>query len=393
MRRLTIDQARRIALAAQGFAEPRPRGDVDKRHFRKLFGTIGLLQLDSVNVLVRSHYLPVLARLGPYDRNRLDAYTTHPDEIFEYWGHVASLLPVETFPLWRFRMDGMTPWKRVADLEKEHPGYIERVYEEIATHGPLTVSDLADPGSRTGPWWGYARGKIALEWLFARGRITAWRDRNFTRVYDIVERVVPAAILEARHADKDEAYRELLVRAVRHHGIGTADDLLDYYRLHGPTARPVLEQLADAGRIDRVEVAGWRGPVYLDPTARLPRRPSGTALLSPFDPVVWHRERVERLFDFFYRIEIYVPAPKRIHGYYVLPFLLDGDLVGRVDLKADRKAGVLRVQAAHVEEGESPHRVAAPMVERLHEMASWLGLGEVTVVRKGNLAAVLHDAV
>jgi len=354
---------------------------------------MGLLQLDSVNVVSRSHYLPVLARLGAYERSQLDLYTTNHDEVFEYWGHVASLLPVDTYPLWRHRMDAEPTWRMIRSLETEHPGYVERVYEEIATNGPLTVSDLSDPGARTGPWWGYGRGKLVLEWLFARGRIAAWRDRNFTRVYDIPERVLPARVRMVDPPDRNGAYRQLLVLAARHHGVGTAGDLSDYYRLHGPTARPILEALANEGALERVEVAGWRGPVYLHPEARLPRRVSGAALLSPFDPVVWHRDRVERLFGFFYRIEIYVPQPKRVFGYYVLPFLLDGELVGRVDLKADRKAGVLRVQAAYVERDRDPHRVATALANELRVMATWLGLDHVTVVRKGNLSAQLHDVV
>jgi uncharacterized protein YcaQ len=393
VKRLTVAQARRIALAAQGFAAPRPTGAVDVRHFRRVFRAMGVLQLDSVNVVARSHYLPVLARLGAYDRTRLDGYTTHHEEVFEYWGHEASLLPVDTYPLWRHRMDAIRPWRSIVALEDEHPGYIESVYEEVARHGPLTVSDLSDPGLRTGPWWGYGRGKNALEWLFAKGRIAAWRDRNFTRVYDVPERVLPERVRAIEPPDRDEAYRRLLLLAAQHHGIGTAGDLGDYYRLHGPTVRPHLEELAATGRLLRVEVPGWRGPVYLDPEARTPRKIAGAALLSPFDPVVWHRERVERLFGFYYRIEIYVPQPKRIYGYYVLPFLLDGELVGRVDLKADRKAGVLRVQAAHAEDGRDHLRVARALAPELNEMAAWLELDHVTVVRRGNLAATLHDVV
>lgn len=195
VRRLTLDQARRIALGAQGFTAAKPTGRIDRRHFARVFDTIGLLQLDSVNVVSRSHYLPVLTRLGPYPRDKLHSYTTDANHIFEYWGHEASLLPVGTYPLWRYRMGAIRPWRRVQALEVEHPGYIDSVHEEIVQRGPLTVSDLADPGARTGPWWGYGRGKIALEWLFAKGRITAWRDRNFTRVYDVPERVLPPAIM------------------------------------------------------------------------------------------------------------------------------------------------------------------------------------------------------
>jgi uncharacterized protein YcaQ len=290
-------------------------------------------------------------------------------------------------------MDAIGQWRAIRELDYEHPGYVERVFEEIAAHGPLTVSDLSDPGSRTGPWWGYGRGKITLEWLFAKGRIVAWRDRNFTRVYDIPERVIPERVRSIEAPDRSDAYRTLLLLAARHHGLGTANDLADYYRLLVSDARPILESLVDAGALERVEVEGWSGPVYLDPQARLPRRITGAALLSPFDPVVWHRGRVERLFDFSYRIEIYVPQPKRVYGYYVLPFMLDGELVGRVDLKADRKARVLRVQAAHAEDGRDHRRVGGALASELHRMATWLDLDGVTVVRKGNLSATLHDLV
>ncbi len=390
VRRITQDQARRIAVAAQGLADPRPGGAVDRRHFRRVFRTIGLLQLDSVNVLERSHYLPVFSRLGRYGRDRLDAYTTDPTEVFEYWGHAASLLPVDTFPLWRFRMEGREPWGSIRSLEEEHPGYVDDVYAEIAEHGPMTVSDLADPGRRTGSWWGYGRGKLALEWLFATGRITAWRNGSFGRVYDITDRVIPKSIRAQPPVDETDAYRTLLLKSAAHHGIGAATDLIDYYRLHGPTARPVLRSLVDEGRLELCDVPGWKGPVYLDPAARLPRRSRGTALLSPFDPIVWLRERAERVFGFHYRIEIYVPEPQRVFGYYVLPFLLDGELVGRVDLKSDRKERVLRVRGAYIEDGRETRRVAEALATELETMAGWLGLDDVSVAHKGALSAPLR---
>jgi uncharacterized protein YcaQ len=290
-------------------------------------------------------------------------------------------------------MDREPTWSRVLALQEEHPGYIETVYEELAAHGPLTVSDLADPGTRTGPWWGYGRGKIALEWLFVTGRISAWRNGSFGRLYDITERVIPAEYLERPRVGRDEAYQDLLLRSAAHHGIGTAIDLIDYYRLHAPTARPVLERLADSGQLERCEVPGWKGPVYLHPAVRTPRRISGAALLSPFDPIVWLRERAERIFGFQYRIEIYVPEPQRVYGYYVLPFLLDGELVARVDLKSDRKASVLRVKAAFVEDGRDPRRVASALASELATMAGWLGLDKVTVARRGTLSSTLRAAI
>jgi uncharacterized protein YcaQ len=393
MRRLTADTARRIALAAQGFAEPRPSGRVDVRHFRRLMDRIGVLQLDSVNVLERSHYLPAFARLGAYDRQAFDRFTARSGELFEYWGHVASLLPSQQHRLFRWRMEEMGPWRSITELESEHPGFVEQVYATVAERGPLRTADLEDGGDRTGPWWGYARGKHALEWLFAKGRITAYRDKNFHRLYDLPERVVPAAHLAAEPADKDTAYRELLMLAAKHHGVGTAKDLTDYHRLAVPTARKAFAALVAAGDLEEVEVEGWGRPAYLYPGARRPRAVAGSALLSPFDSLVWQRDRAERLFGFHYRIEIYVPEPKRIHGYYVLPYLLDGELVGRVDLKAHRKDGYLEARSAFVEPGREAGRVAARLAADLHSMAGWLGFDEVKVASKGDLAAPLRKAV
>lgn len=383
--------ARRIALAAQGLTRPHPGGRVDRRHFRRVLADIGLLQLDSVNVVARSHYLPVYARLGAYDRDALDAWTSGSGEIFEYWGHEASLLPVADHRLYRWRMAQPIRWRRALDLIEEHPGYIESVRDEVERRGPLTVADLHDGGDRTGPWWGYGKGKIALEYLFAMGEITAYRTTNFGRLYDMPRRVLPPDALDAPSPTREEAYGTLLMAAARHHGIGTADDLFDYHRLHGPTARPIVGRLATQGLLEEVEVPGWRGPVYLHPEAVRPRRVSGSALLSPFDPVVWYRPRTERLFDFHYRIEIYVPKPKRIHGYYVLPYLLDGDLVGRVDLKLDRSAGTLRVPGAFVEDGRDAAHVATCLAGDLTAMATWLGADEVSVGTHGNLAKALRS--
>ncbi len=390
IRRLTNDQARRIALGAQGFATPHPTGRIDVRHFRRVLERIGLLQLDSVNVLERSHYLPMFSRLGPYDRPAFDRWTASSGELFEYWGHEASLIPVDRYPTFRFRMGEMKPWGSVRRLLDERPGYIEDVLGQVAERGPLTVADLEDAGERGGPWWGYAPGKHALEWLFASGRVTAYRSSSFGRRYDLPDRVVPASILEESPPDRAEAYRTLLVDAARHHGIGTVADLADYHRLHKPTARPVLEALAVEGAVVPVAVEGWQHPAYLHPEAATPRRPTGTALLSPFDSLIWNRDRVERMFGFRYRIEIYVPKEQRQYGYYVLPFLLDGELVARVDLKSDRKTQRLLVQAAHLEPGNDDSRVVPPLAAELQAMASWLGLDKTVVADRGDLARSLR---
>jgi uncharacterized protein YcaQ len=391
-RTLTNDQARRIALGAQGFTTPRPTGRIDVRHFRRVLDRVGLLQLDSVNVLERSHYLPMFSRLGPYDRAALDRWTVSSGELFEYWGHEASLIPVDRYPTFRFRMGEMKPWGSVRRLLDERPGYIEGVLGQVAERGPLTAADLEDAGERGGSWWGYAPGKHALEWLFASGRVTAYRSPSFGRRYDLPDRVIPTSVLEGSPPDRTEAYRTLLVDATRHHGIGTAADLADYHRLHKPSARPILEDLAAEGAVTPVTVKGWRHPAYLHSDAAVPRRATGTALLSPFDSLIWNRDRIERIFGFRYRIEIYVPKEQREYGYYVLPFLLDGDLVARVDLKADRKSGRLLVQAVHLESGHDASRVAPPLMTEIQAMASWLELEEVVVVEHGDLARSLRTS-
>ena len=390
---ISPDLARRIALTAQGLASSRPTGRVDVRHFRRVMGSVGVLQLDSVNALSRSHYLPVFSRLGPYDRAALDAYTSHSGEVYEYWAHAASLLPTVRYPLFRWRMASFRPGPRTQGIEDEHPGYIETVYREIVANGPLTVAQLSDPGARTGPWWGHGRGRIALDWLFAVGKITAYRDHRFGRVYDLPERVIPPEYLAAEAPDEAGAYRELLVLAAAHHGIGTAKDLTDYYRLKVPVARPILEQLVADGSLLPATVPGWRQPAYLHPQAVRPRKVRGAALLSPFDSLIWERDRTERLFDFSYRIEIYVPEPDRVHGYYVLPFLLDGELVARVDLKSDRKARRLVVPASFAEDGADRVRVSRELAAELLSMAAWLGLDDVEIGGSGNLAKALRKAV
>lgn len=389
MRTVSVDAARRIALGAQGFGRPQPAGRVDVRHFRRTMDGLGLVQLDSVNVCVRTHYMPFYSRLGPYDRNRLDRWLNDSGENIEYWAHEASVFPVTSYPLWRWRMADVPPWRRALALMEEHPGVIDSVYRQVRDHGPLTVQELDAPNHRNEPWWGYGPGKIALEYLFRKGDISALRARNFVRRYDLPDRLLPAGMLDRPMISKERAYRELLGRAVRHHGIGTALDIIDYYRLHAPTARPILASLAREGRIQEVTVPGWRGPVYLDPDARRPRAITGSVLLSPFDPVVWYRERAERLFGFRYRIEIYVPERQRVFGYYVLPFMVDGHLVGRVDCKADREARALVIRGAFSEAGTDRDRVGDALAAELRRFAVWLGLDSIVVEPNGDLAPAL----
>ena len=392
MRRIPLERVRRIAIGAQGLDSARPSGRVDLRHLRKMFRTIGVLQIDSVNVLERAHHLTSFARLGAHGQDLLWS-ATRRREIFEYWGHVASFLPVETWPLWRHKMDGMGVWSRARELEEHEPGYIDTVEEEVAGRGPLAASDLEDPGGRRGSWWGWSKGKVALEVLFARGRITVSERHNFTRRYDLAERVIPAEHFNAEPVPRGDAYRTLLMMGAKSLGIGTATDLVDYYRLSIVEARAVIADLAAEGKLEEVEVEGWDDPAFLHPEARVPRTVEQVRLLCPFDNLIFFRDRIERLFGFHYRIEIYVPKPKRRFGYYVLPLLVGDRLVGRVDLKADRANETLLVPGAFAEEGVDMAFVARHMASELHRMADWLGLGEISVGREGNLVGELSGCV
>ncbi|MCU1354383.1 MAG: hypothetical protein JWM05_3592 [Acidimicrobiales bacterium] len=393
--RLSAPQARRIALAAQGFADPRPTGRIDRRHGRKVFDLVGLIQIDSVNVLVRSQELPLFARLGPHRRD-LIPQLVESGELFEYWGHEASHLPVGLHPLLRWRMDAAfrgETWGGVAAIWRDDPGYVAAVLDEVRDNGPITTSMLSDPGHRSEGMWGWNRGKRALEFLFWTGQISARRDAGFQRWYDMPERILPADVLATPTPGEADAQRELLAIAGRSLGVATARDLADYFRINVPKARPLVADLVEAGRLVPVAVQGWGEPAYLHPDARLPRWVRARALLSPFDSLVWERARTERLWGFRYRIEIYVPKPQRVHGYYVLPFLLGDRLVARVDLKSDRQAGVLRVQAAYGEPGIDEALVASELLAELTELATWLDLKAVAVVGRGDLSAALTAAI
>ena len=392
--RLPAGLARRIALGAQGFARPRPEGAVGTRRLTLLAERLAVLQIDSVNVLSRAHYLPAFSRLGPYPRAALDRLSgSRPRALFEYWAHEASLLPVRLHPHLRWRMHAAEQhaWGSMVRIQRERPHYVAEVLQRVRDQGPLKASDLAEPRpDRPGSMWNWHAGKVALEWLFYSGALTT-RERTaaFERVYDLPERVLPPEVLATPTPDPDDAVRELVRTAARALGVATERDLRDYFRLRPQQARTALAELTDAGDLLPVEVEGWGSPAWLDPGARRPRWVRARALLSPFDSLVWERPRVERIFGFRYRIEIYTPAPQRVHGYYVLPFLLGDRLVARVDLKADRQAGRLRVQAAHAEAGVDGVAVRAELAAELRLMAGWLGLDDVVVADRGDLAAEL----
>ena len=405
---LSAAQARRAAIAAQGLATARPRGRVDVRHLRRALDRVGILQLDSVNVFSRSHYMPLFSRLGPYPRETLDELTVHQDgqngrmragrrELFEYWGHEASLIPIDMQPLLRWRMaraDDLA-WTGVARVARDEPALVKRVLELVREEGPIRAAAVGSPKRerKPGEMWNWHAGKVALEYLFFSGQVTAARRVNFERLYDLPERVLPAAVLEMPTPPEDEAQRELLLFAARRLGVATEPDLGDYFRLPRKESKARLAELVEAGALRTVAVKGWDVPAYAPHDLKVPRRVRARALLTPFDSMVWARERTERLFGFRYRIEIYVPAAKRVHGYYVLPFLLGESIVARVDLKSDRQSGVLRVQSAHSQDGADPNVVANQLAAELALTAQWLELDGIEVMPRGDLAPRLAKAV
>lgn len=390
---ISLATARRIALAAQGFADPRPKGRVDRRHFRRALDRMGLIQIDSVNVLVRSQELPLFARLGPHPRS-LIGDATRSGEVFEYWVHEASHVDMAHYHLHRWKMAGDHKWERYWTLTTRRPGYIDDVYRRIADEGPVASGDLSERVGKKGTWWDWDDAKVALEHLFWKGQITATRrPGDFARVYDLTERIIPAEVLARPAVAEREARKQLLELAARHHGIGTFTDLTDYHRQKNQPCKPLVAELVEEGTFVEVQVEGWKQPAYLHREARIPRRINACALLSPFDPVVWNRDRAQRLFGFHYRIEIYTPQPKRIYGYYVLPILWGDSVVGRVDMKADRQAGALLVQGSFTEPGVPAGPLADDLAHELHAMAGWLGLDKVDVMPRGDLASTLRDAV
>ena len=357
---------------------------------------IGLIQIDSVNTVVRAHELPPFARLGPYPRSLLKESTERHRDLFEYWGHAACLLPIETQPLWRWRMQTLRERERreLARIEAERPGYVGAVLDELRDRGPLTAGELTDGGKARGPWWGWADGKLVLEWLFAAGDVSvAGRRGTFERVYDLTERVVPASVLARPTPSVEDAHRDLVRISSRALGVATRAEIGRYFYLASARTAGAITDLVESGELIPVTVDGWSEPAYLAAGARRPRSVAARALLAPFDPLVFDRDRVERLFGMRYRIEIYTPAPRRVYGYYVMPFLLGDTLVGRVDLKADRARSALVVQAAWAEPGTEHDRAAAELAGHLRLMAGWLELTGVEIRAKGDLAPALERSM
>lgn len=408
---ITVLAARRIALAAQGFARRRPVRPPNAKQISELVERLGVLQLDSVNVFARAHYVPVFSRLGPYERAVLDRLAgheqsplTHPRStrisrrLVEYWAHEASLIPIESHPLFRWRMADVDreAWGSMSRLAADRPEAIEQTYQLVADEGPIRASatGAVRPAPRPGHMWNWHEGKVALEYLFWAGRIAAARRINFERLYDVPERVLPPDVIAAPTPAREDAQRQLVRIAAAALGVGTEPDLGDYFRLPRADSKARVAELVQTGELTPVQVRGWGAPAYLWPAARRPRRVQARALLSPFDPLIWFRPRTERLFGFRYRIEIYTPAERRIHGYYVLPFLLGDRLVGRVDLKSDRQRGVLVVQGAFAEPNVDTLHVAAELAQELHQVAAWQNLDQDVEVRPhGDLAPILSAAI
>ncbi|RWE41446.1 MAG: winged helix-turn-helix domain-containing protein [Mesorhizobium sp.] len=392
--KISLRAARRIALGAQGFTDPRPGSEPSRRHLARVLSRTGLLQIDSVSAVVRAHYMPLYSRLGPYPLSLLDnAALTRRRAVFEYWAHEASFLPVETYPLMRWRMQraerGEEMYLGLAKWGRERKQMIDEIYGQVAERGPIAASDI-EGHKGNGGWWGWSEAKHAFEWLFWAGRITTAYRRGFERYYDLPERVLPQAVLDLPVPSIEDAHRELLRISARAHGIATYGDLRDYFRLAPGDTKDRIAELVEAGELLPVGVEGWDKTVYLYKDARIPRRIEARALLAPFDPVVFERTRAEKLFGFRYRIEIYTPAEKRQYGYYVLPFLLGDRIVARVDLRADRPASVLRVHAAYAELG-APPETAAQLFDELKQMQAWLGLDAIEVTPAGDLGPALAD--
>jgi uncharacterized protein YcaQ len=388
-------QARRLAVNAQGLDRPLTNGALTRRHLRRAMENLGVLQIDAVNAVARSHLLVLRARLGgEHDqvRDLLERASYRHRDLAEYWCHEACFVPTDDWSLFHWRMQrarrGET-YKHMARFAAERADFVDEVERHLERHGPTAAGQL-EQGGRKGPWWGWSDSKIALEWLFWTGRVTVTRRENFTRHYDLVERVLPSEALSAPPGEAD-AHRQLLLRAARHLGVAAAEDLIDYHRLPKREGRARLAELVEDQRLTEARIEGWDRPGYLLPDTTRTRRRSRSVLLSPFDPLVWFRPRAERIFGFDYRIEIYVPAAKRVHGYYVLPFLHDDRLCARVDVKADRAAGVLRVPGAFAEPGIGDDAAEALAVELWH-LARFCGLDALEIGDRGDLSDDLRRA-
>ena len=382
---LSIADARRIALAAQGFDTARPQTKATQRHVEALISRLGVIQIDSVNVLVRSQELPLFSRLGDHNRNAIPK-ATEKQKLFEYWGHEAAHLPVEIHPLFRWKMEAartgrVTHWGLTSFYE-ENKAFVKRTLKHVEKNGPTTSRELSTRTEKKGTWWDWDEAKVALEYLFLTGELMSrGRGTDFARIYDIPERVLPQRIIEASTPSEHDARKQLLVRSAVAQGVATASDLADYYRQKLVTVKPLIAELVEDGELREVAVDGWTEKAFVHRNATMPKQLHATALLSPFDSLVWCRPRNERLFNFHYRIEIYTPKEKRKFGYYVLPFMMNGEMVGRVDIKADRSNSKLLAHSVHTERGVKRSSISGALSAELDAMATWLGLEQVQIGR------------
>jgi uncharacterized protein YcaQ len=382
---LSIADARRIAQAAQGFDTARPKTKATQRHVDALISRLGVIQIDSVNVLVRSQELPLFARLGNHDRNAIPK-ATEAQKLFEYWGHEAAHLPVSLHPLFRWKMDAARTGKAthwgLTSFYEENKAFVKRTLKHVATNGPTTSRELSTRTEKKGTWWDWDEAKVALEYLFLTGQLMSrGRGSDFARIYDTPERVLPQRIIDAPTPSEHDARKQLLVRSAIAQGVATVSDLADYYRQKLATVKPLITELVEEGELREVAVDGWTEKAFVHRNAKLPKELFATALLSPFDSLVWCRPRNERLFNFHYRIEIYTPKEKRKFGYYVLPFMMNGEMVGRVDLKADRANSALLAYSVHTENGVKRSSIIEALNAELHAMANWLQLDKVQIGR------------
>ena len=378
---LSIADARALALAAQGFDTARPKTKATQRHVDALISRLGVIQIDSVNVLVRSQELPLFSRLGNHNRNAIPK-ATEQQKLFEYWGHEAAHLPVEIHPLFRWKMEAARLGKAkhwgLTSFYDDNKAFVKRMLKHVEKNGPTTSRELSTRTEKKGTWWDWDEAKVALEYLFLTGQLMSrGRGTDFARIYDTPERVLPEDVLNAPTPSEHDARKQLLVRSAIAQGVATASDLADYYRQKPATVKPLITELVEEGELRVVAVDGWTEKAFVHRGAKLPKQLHATALLSPFDSLVWCRPRNERLFNFHYRIEIYTPKEKRKFGYYVLPFMMNGQMVGRVDLKADRVNSKLLVHSVHTEKGIKRSNISDALNNELRAMASWLGLDKV----------------
>jgi len=390
---MSLDVARRVALGAQGFTDTAPTGKVTRRHMHRAMGRMRVVQLDSIPVIARTQYLPFFSRLGCYDMGLFDQMAYEDDAWFEIWSHEASVVPVASEPLFRWtreRAKAGHTWKGLYEVSQREPAYVQSVLEEVRERGVVAPSELSDPRPKpkgASGWGSGSMGALALDWLWRIGEVGIRRRGNFEKVFSPIESIVPAKVLAQPTPTQDDALRELTMLAVQAHGVGTLTDISDYFRISSRLIRPALESLIEEGRVLPATVQSWAKPAFADPAAKTPRAIAGATVLSPFDPVVWNRDRAERIWGFEYRIEIYVPAAKRRWGYYVLPIMVDGHLVGRADLKNERDTGVLRVKASHSEEACDGPEMAAQMWHAIDDLRAFLGCERIEVEPVGNLAS------